>query len=141
MLPIWRRDGSCQLLRWGKVKLLIVDDHAGMRELIRHVAQGVATEVHECASGEAAVELCRSYAPDCVTMDLRMGQMHGLTAVRLIRETHPQANIAVVTQYDHAPLRTRAQQAGADAYICKDDLNALRTHLETLAATRALTQS
>jgi CheY-like chemotaxis protein len=117
-----------------QVKLLIVDDHAGMRTLIRHMAQGIATEVHECESGEAAVELCRSYTPHCVTMDLRMGQMHGLTAVKIIRQALPQTNIAVVTQYDHAPLRTRAQLAGADAYICKDDLNALKVHLEALAA-------
>jgi DNA-binding NarL/FixJ family response regulator len=113
------------------LNLLIVDDHAGMRELIRHLAREIATQIRECASGEEAVELCKSYAPDCVTMDLRMGAMDGLTATQLIREAHPFARIAIVSQFEHEQLRARALQAGANSYIRKDDLEALKRHVMT----------
>jgi DNA-binding NarL/FixJ family response regulator len=116
------------------MNLLIVDDHAGVRELIRDVMRGIASNVRECASGEEAVLLCETYSPDCVTLDLRMGEMHGLTALQLIRRRHPLANIVVVTQFDHDTLRTRARAAGADNFIMKDDLTVLRSYVQTLAS-------
>ena|SRR5712671_2421504 len=115
------------------VNLLIVDDHAGMRALIRHLIGPLAKQVQECASGEEAVDLCTRFVPDCVTMDLRMGPMHGLAAVQNIRSAHPMANIIVVTQHDHDTLRARARRAGADNYITKDNLEALRRYVQSLA--------
>jgi DNA-binding NarL/FixJ family response regulator len=115
------------------MKLLIVDDHAGMRAMIRDLLKHVASQIRECGSGEEAVGLCESYAPDCVTMDLRLGAMHGLAAVQHIRERHPDINIAVLTQFDHERLRARAQRVGADSYFVKDDLHALKRYVESLA--------
>jgi DNA-binding NarL/FixJ family response regulator len=115
------------------MNLLIVDDHAGMRALIRDIVGTTATQIHECASGEEAVALCKSFAPDCVTMDLRMGAMHGLAAVQHIRELHPATNIVVVSQFDHDRLRERAQRLGADGYITKDNLTKLKRYVELLA--------
>ena len=115
------------------MKVLIVDDHAGMRALIRDLLKQVAAQIRECGSGEEAVGLCESYAPDCVTMDLRMGAMHGLAAVQHIRQAHPNINIAILTQFDHDTLRARARRAGADGYFMKDDLAALKRYVESIA--------
>jgi CheY-like chemotaxis protein len=115
------------------MKLLIVDDHAGIRSLIRDLLQHAVSQIRECASGEEAVGLCESFAPDCITMDLRMGAMHGLAAVQHIRQAHPDINIAVLTQFDHDTLRARARRAGADSYFIKDDLAALKRYVESLA--------
>jgi DNA-binding NarL/FixJ family response regulator len=115
------------------MNILIVDDHAGMRALIRDIVGPSATQIRECASGEEAVALCKSYAPDCVTMDLRMGAMHGLAAVQYIRQMHPLVSIVVVTQFDHDKLRDRAQRVGADGFITKDNLPTLQRYIELLA--------
>jgi two-component system invasion response regulator UvrY len=114
------------------MKLLIVDDHAGVRALIRDIVGTMATQVRECASGEEALTLCQAYSPDCVTMDLRMSAMHGLAAVQQIRQLHPAANIVVVTQFDHDIMRERAQRAGADGFVTKDNLTMLRSYIESL---------
>jgi len=115
------------------MNLLIVDDHAGIRQMLRELLEHVATQIRECASGEEAVALCEQYTPDCVTVDLRMGEMDGLTCVKLLRERHPTAHIAVVTQFDHDALRTRARFAGADTYVLKDDLESLTRFVELIA--------
>jgi len=116
------------------LKLLIVEDHAGMRTLIRELVRGVATEIRECSSGEDAVELCATYHPDVVTMDLRLGMMSGLTAAKQILDRRPNVSIIVVTQFDHPRLRGLAIETGVKAFICKDDLPALQAHLRDLAA-------
>jgi DNA-binding NarL/FixJ family response regulator len=114
------------------MNLLIVDDHAGVRALIKDIVGTMAAQIRECASGEDAVTLCKTFSPDCVTMDLRMGAMHGLVAVQHIRQLYPAANIVVVTQFDHETLRERAQQAGADGFVTKDNLTMLKSYLESL---------
>lgn len=119
------------------MKLLIVDDHAGMRALIRELVRGIASEIRESATGEEAVELCASFVPDVVTMDLRLGTMSGLTAAKEILARQPTTNILVVTQFDHPRLRTLAGQTGIKAFICKDDLPALQAHLRALTTPAA----
>jgi DNA-binding NarL/FixJ family response regulator len=116
------------------MNILIVDDHAGMRALIRDIVGPSATQIRECASGEEAIATCQSFSPDCVTMDLRMGAMHGLAVVQYIRQRHPLASIVVVTQFDHDKLRDRAQRVGADGFITKDNLPMLKRYIESLAA-------
>ena len=115
------------------MKLLIVDDHAGMRSMVHDLLRHTVTQVRECASGEEALGICETFQPDCVTMDLRMGAMHGLAAVQHIRQAHPDISIAILTQFDHETLRARAQRAGADSYFMKDDLAALKRYVEALA--------
>jgi CheY-like chemotaxis protein len=117
------------------VNLLIVDDHAGIRALIRDVLTPFATTVRECASGEEALTLCAQDTPDFITMDLRMPGMDGLTCVQQLRSRFPATNIAVVTHCDHDTLRARAQWAGADTYVTKDNLESLRRHLQLLTQT------
>lgn len=109
--------------------ILIVDDHAGVRRLIRELLAEcfAATPARsltfgECASGEAALAAIEAQRPALVTVDLRMHGMGGLECVRQLRERVPLACIIVVTQFDNDRLRDRARQAGADAVVCKDDL-------------------
>jgi DNA-binding NarL/FixJ family response regulator len=119
------------------MNLLIVDDHAGVRALIRDIVGTMAAKICECASGEDAVTACATFSPDCVTMDLRMGGMHGLAAVQKIRQLYPAANIVVVTQFDHDILRERAQRAGADGFVTKDNLTQLKGYIESLTIPKA----
>ena len=115
------------------MNFLIVDDHAGLRAMIRDLVSDVASTVRECVSGEDAVEVCKQYIPDCITVDLRMGGMDGLTCIHHLRILHPASHIAVVTQFDNEMLRARARQAGADTYIVKDNLEPLQRYCRLLS--------
>ena len=87
------------------VKLMIVDDHRGVRELIRELAGVLATDVREYATGEDALADCRDFQPDMVTVDLRMGGMDGLTTAEMIRARVRSAYVVIVTQFDSAALQ------------------------------------
>lgn len=106
--------------------LLIVEDNAGMRGLIRSVVADLCEAVAECDDGalaQAAYSECR---PDWVFMDIRMPVLDGLAATARIRDAHPEARVVIVTDYDDAKLRRAARLAGACAYVLKDDLWELR---------------
>ncbi|HKB81193.1 MAG TPA: response regulator [Thermoanaerobaculia bacterium] len=108
------------------MKLLIADDSAEMRRLLRSMLADLATEVVECGSGREAIELYFDSRPDWVLMDLHMQDVDGLTATREIRLRDVSARIAIVTQFDEEVFRQAARDAGAAAYILKENLLGLR---------------
>jgi two-component system response regulator (stage 0 sporulation protein F) len=114
------------------VQILIVDDHPGVRTLIRELlaeclaAPDGRVAFHECENGEAAVASLADASPDLITVDLRMPGMHGLECVRHLRQRLPLACIVVVTQFGNEALQDRARIAGADSVVCKDDIHGLQ---------------
>lgn len=82
-------------------------------------------DVMECENGVEAVRLCREHHPEWVTMDIRMKEMDGITATRKIKSENPDARIIIVSNYDDADFRRDAAEAGAFAYVTKDDLSML----------------
>jgi CheY-like chemotaxis protein len=102
--------------------VLIVEDNAGIRRLLRRAFADSATEIWECGDGSAALPLYEQHHPDIVLMDMRMPQMDGLTATRQIHQAHPTARIVMVTDYDDDDLRRAAAEAGASAYALKQNL-------------------
>jgi len=112
-------------------KVLIADDHAGMRQTLRILLSPMASDIREATDGGEAVLLYVSHHPDWVIMDIQMKPIGGLAATRAIRERFPTARIVILTQYDDADLRAEAAKAGACAYVLKDDLAALTRLIET----------
>ena len=102
--------------------VLIVEDNAGIRRLLRRAFADSATEIWECGDGSAALPLYEQHHPDVVLMDMRMPQMDGLTATRQIHKAHPSARIVIVTDYDDEDLRRAASEAGASGYALKQNL-------------------
>src|SRR5258705_11879728 len=78
------------------------------------------TVVAEAQNGREAVELFHQLKPDLALIDLRMPEMDGVTAVRIIRTQNPDARIIVLTTYDGDEDIYRALHAGAQAYLIKD---------------------
>ena len=116
----------------GGVHILIIDDHAGVRSLIRELLTDSfpstptrPVTVGESGSGEDALAGLDRALPDLVTVDLRMPGMNGLECVERLRERVPLACIVVVTQFGSDSLRARALRAGADSVVLKDDLDQL----------------
>jgi len=111
------------------MKVMIVDDNAEMRGLIRDVLGEVASEFVECSDGQEAVAAFETERPDWAVMDVAMGAMDGLTATRLIKSKFPTSQIMVVTHHNNPKLRQRAHEVGANGFLLKEDLLELRTAL------------
>jgi CheY-like chemotaxis protein len=104
------------------MKILIVDDNAGIRRVLRRSLADMASEIQECADGCDALSSYQAFQPDVVLMDVRMTKMDGLTATRQIRSSYPTARIILVTDYDDDDLRAAASKAGACNYVLKEEL-------------------
>jgi CheY-like chemotaxis protein len=111
------------------MKVMIVDDNAEMRTLIRTLLEGMASEFVECEDGREAVAVFTTERPDWAVMDVAMRTMDGLTATRLITSQFPGSQIVVVTQHGNPKFRDRAREAGAAGFLMKEDLMELRSML------------
>lgn len=111
------------------MRLMIVEDNAQMRRLIKSVIGDLAETVCECCDGDDALAAYARHLPDWVLMDIRMGRVDGLTASRQIKASYPQANICFVTDYGDAKTREAARLAGARGFVSKENLFDLRLAL------------
>jgi DNA-binding NarL/FixJ family response regulator len=102
------------------IKLLLADDNERLRDsLVLFLEQLGGLEVVGTASnGREAVERCSELHPDIVLMDLRMPEMDGITATRLIRSQYPKTQIIVLTSGLIAEAEA-AIAAGANVYLFK----------------------
>jgi two-component system, NarL family, response regulator len=109
-----------------RIRVMCVEDHRIVREgLALIINQEPDMEVvGSYASGEEAVSLYRACRPDVTLMDLRLGKMSGVEAIKAIRKEHPEARIVVLTMYEGDEDIYRAHQAGATTYLLKDTLSA-----------------
>lgn len=115
------------------IKVLVVDDHAILRDGIRSLleGQGDILVVGEAADGVEAIEQTGKFFPDIVLMDISMPHMNGLEATRVIKERFPQVKVLILTQHDNREYISPALQAGAAGYVLKRSgrrelLNAVR---------------
>ena len=74
------------------MKLLVVDDEARIRELIKKYATFEQYDVTEAENGMQAVELCRQQDFDLIIMDVMMPELDGFSACREIRKTSADAD-------------------------------------------------
>jgi two-component system, NarL family, nitrate/nitrite response regulator NarL len=105
--------------------ILIADDDARMRQMVKQTVATLVTEFYEAADGGEAIALCAAQRPDWVLMDLRMRPMDGLRATAEIKARFPQTRVAIVSQYDDVELRAEAARVGACAYVLKENLQQL----------------
>jgi len=114
-------------------RLLIVDDHANTRELIRKFLALPGVTILECVSGEEAVACARDFKPDWVTMDVDMPGLDGFESTKALKQAYPEARVMIVTSFNEPAFRNRARSVGAIGYILKENILALRVMLESEA--------
>lgn len=105
-----------------RIRVLIVDDHAVVREGIRHVLSsddGVEV-VGEASNGEEALVLVRRFHPDVVVLDLSMPGMSGLEVVAHLRTDAPHTKALVLSIHDQDEYVLESIRAGAHGYLRKD---------------------
>jgi CheY-like chemotaxis protein len=115
------------------MKLLIVEDNAGIRRILRRILVDTASTIWECADGSEALAAYEEHHPDVVLMDIRMPGGDGLTATRQIRGYDPLARIIVVTDYQDDDMRAAALDAGALEYVLKQEISGLPEIVSSLA--------
>jgi CheY-like chemotaxis protein len=111
------------------MKIMIVDDHAEMRRLLRSLLSDLASEFTECVGGAEALAAFARQRPDWTIMDIAMKDMDGLEATRRIQKQFAGSRIVVLTQHDTPQMRGAALEAGACAFLSKDNLDQLGTIL------------
>jgi CheY-like chemotaxis protein len=104
------------------MKIMIVDDHAEMRRFLRSMLEDLASEFTECAGGAQAVTAFARQRPDWTIMDIEMKGMDGLEATRRIQKQFNGSKIVMLTQHDTPQMRAAAHEAGACAFVSKDNL-------------------
>ncbi|NLZ38428.1 MAG: response regulator transcription factor [Firmicutes bacterium] len=116
------------------IKVLLVDDHAIMREGLRALLANYkdVDVVGEAQDGDEAVELVNKLKPDVVLMDIAMPGMGGIEATRVIMEQNPQTAVLALTQHEDWRYAHSLLKAGALGYVSKralgtDLILALRT--------------
>jgi len=102
-------------------KILIVDDVATNRIVLKVKLSGARYETVQAATGEAALRLARSEQPDLILLDVQMPDMNGIDVCRQLRaDPATQAiPIVMVTGCNDAASRIAALEAGADDYMTK----------------------
>lgn len=101
-------------------KIMVVDDAAFMREMLKDVLRTAGHEIAvEAANGEEAVNLYKRVKPDLVTMDITMPEMDGLEALRAIKEHDPKAKVIMCSAIGQKSLVISAIQAGAKDFVIK----------------------
>ncbi len=101
-------------------KILIVDDAAFMRMMIKNiVAKNGYEVVGEAENGKQAVEMYANSSPDVVTMDITMPEMDGIDGVKAIRSIDPNAVIIMCSAMGQQSMVMDAIQAGAKDFIVK----------------------
>lgn len=103
------------------MRLLIADDHPLFRMGLRVALEreGFAV-VAEAGNGQEAVKLGLELLPDGLLLDVRMPQMDGITATRMLREQRYNGLIVLLTTFSEPVLIQQAAYAGADAYWSKE---------------------
>ena len=104
------------------ISVLIVDDHAVVREGLRALLelQDDVEVVGEAGDGSESIELARRLAPDVILMDLVMPKLDGVEAMRQLRASLPESRVIVLTSFADEDRLLPAVQAGAAGYLLKN---------------------
>jgi two-component system, chemotaxis family, chemotaxis protein CheY len=99
---------------------LIVDDSKFMRKILRETLEGGGhTILAEADNGSDGVEKFKSLKPDFVTMDVTMGGLDGMMAVRAINEFDPSARVIIVSALNENTIRMNDHSIKVSAFIQK----------------------
>ena len=106
-----------------KIRILLADDHALVREGIRRVLQEDPDfdVIAEAADGEEAVSMAREHRPDVAIVDITMPGASGFEVTARLQSEVPSTQVLILSMHDDAEYVTRAVRAGAKGYLLKDE--------------------
>jgi two-component system invasion response regulator UvrY len=103
------------------IKVLLVDDHAVVREGYRRLLERTAniTVVGDAANATQACQSALALVPDVIVMDIALPGVSGIEALRRILAHQPKLRALMFSMHDDAVFAARALQAGARGYVSK----------------------
>jgi two-component system, NarL family, response regulator LiaR len=104
------------------IRVLVVDDHAVVREGLRgflELQEGIEV-VGEAVDGQDAVEVATRLLPDVILLDLVMPRLDGVAVMRFLRESVPDARVIVLTSFLDDETLLPALRSGAAGYLLKN---------------------
>ncbi len=106
-----------------KLRILIVDDHAMMRDSLRLILNDMAdmAVAEEAGTGAQTLELCRKQSFDVILLDHRLPDMTGQEVARRIKELGTKTKIVAISMNDDERVRQEMLSAGADIFAAKTD--------------------
>ncbi|MGE5507733.1 MAG: response regulator [Chitinophagales bacterium] len=117
-----------------KVRILVADDHALIREGLRKILEFEEDleVVGESGDGPSTLERARQLKPDVVTLDVSMPGMSGLDVARALHEELPGVKVIILTVHNDQDCLLAAVRSGGQAYLLKDSepaklIEAIRT--------------
>jgi CheY-like chemotaxis protein len=104
-------------------RVLIVDDHDGIRSSIVRLVHAAGHHIAEAASGAEALAIARTFHPEFAIVDISMRGMSGLEFARRLRAEHHDGRLRLValTGYRDGDLRQACRAAGFDHYLVKPE--------------------
>lgn len=104
-----------------KIRILLVDDHAIVRQGLRVLVETEPdiTVIGEADNGRQAVQLANKLRPDVVVLDLAMPLLNGLEATRQIIKEDPNAKVLMLSSYSDNEYVHQVTEAGATGYLPK----------------------
>ncbi len=121
LLDSWKRQPMNRMAK----KLMIVDDRAVSRYLVRKAAAMQLDTVLECASAAEALKSVAAFKPDCVVMNISEPSPGAINAIKSIRKDHPEVRVVAVSNFEESGLRSAASSAGAAGYVTTENLSEL----------------
>ncbi|MBA2409984.1 MAG: response regulator transcription factor [Gammaproteobacteria bacterium] len=117
------------------IKVLVVDDHALFRQGIINLFERIDDFPvgGEASSGAQAIQVAKRLSPDVIVMDIKMKDIDGITAAKLLRERGVQAAVVLITLHRERHFTERARrEANVNGYVLKQDafedlVNSVRT--------------
>jgi DNA-binding NarL/FixJ family response regulator len=105
----------------GKIKILIADDHAVVREGTRQILEQEPDleVVAEAGDGEEATRLAGIHKPDVAIIDVAMPKVDGIVATRQIKALYPSIAVLILSAYDDDQFVFSLLEAGAAGYLLK----------------------
>ena len=99
--------------------VLIVDDSAFQRRMIRNILAGDGYETIEAGDGGAGIEMAAAHTPDCMLMDLLMPGVDGLEALQTLHDQGNAIPVVVLTSDIQDSVRQQCLDLGARAFLNK----------------------
>ncbi len=103
-------------------RILLADENAGFLEEVLGLLGDAFVILGECTSGFTLLEEAARLKPDIIVLDLSLGDLTGIGAIRKLRQRGSQATIVVLSMHENPDFARAALAAGASAYVFKSTL-------------------
>jgi len=115
--------------------ILLVEDHPLVRQVIKAIMaeQSDLTVVGEAQDGWELLACLNYLTPQLVILDISLPHLGGIDATRLIKSSHPEIKVLILTLHNRREYVDQARSAGAEGYLLKDEVkNELLPAIEAL---------